>query len=67
MAEGHIVWQKCPDCDGTGINERFASDQYGTGELIDDTCVKCSGSKYVVWGWWSKEEMEIPDFLPTGE
>jgi len=67
MAEGHVIWQKCPDCDGTGVDPKFVGDQYGSGEVIDDTCPKCSGDKYLVWGWQSKDNFELPEFLPEIE
>lgn len=64
MTEGHIIWEKCTYCNGTGTNPKFVGDQYGAGGVIDDTCPKCNGDKYVLWGWMSKDDAEIPDFLP---
>jgi len=62
--DGHIVYQKCPTCDGTGINDKFASDQYGVGSVVEDTCPNCNGDKYVLWGWMTKDDLELPDYLP---
>jgi DnaJ-class molecular chaperone len=64
MADGHAVWQKCPMCNGTGVNIKFISDQYGVGGPGEETCPECSGDKYIVWGWMSKDDQTLPDFLP---
>ena len=65
MADGHIIWQKCPDCSGTGINLKFVGDQYGSGGISEEACPKCAGTKYIEWGWMSKDDQELPDFLPA--
>jgi len=67
MAEGHIVYQKCPTCDGTGINKRVDSNAQGNGSVIEDTCPKCDGNRYLVWGWMTKDDATLPDFLPECE
>jgi len=68
MAEGHIVWKQCPGCDGTGVNPKFVvTDPPGTGSIVDDTCPVCNGNKYLMWGWMSKDNATIPDFLPEIE
>jgi len=64
MAEGHIIWQQCPSCEGTGVNEKFVSDAYGSGGPSEETCPQCDGDRYVLWGWMSKDDRELPDFLP---
>jgi DnaJ-class molecular chaperone len=64
MADGHHVWQKCPTCNGTGVNEKFIGDQQGVGGVVEDTCPTCDGDKYLLWGWMSKDDQTLPDFLP---
>ena len=67
MAEGHIVYQKCPACDGTGIDLAYVSDQYGGGGPSEETCPRCDGDKYILWGWMTKDDATLPDFIPEFE
>ena len=64
MAEGHIVWKQCEYCSGTGVNPKFVGDQDGVGGVVDAECPICGGDKYVLWGWMSKDDATLPDFLP---
>jgi len=62
MADGHIIWKKCPGCKGTGVNPKYVGDEEGG--VVDDTCEVCEGDGYLVWGWMSKDGAALPDFLP---
>ena len=65
MADGHIVWQRCPGCNGTGVDPKFVGNEQGSGSVVNDTCSVCDGDKYLLWGWMSKDDYELPDFLPV--
>lgn len=67
MAEGHHIWQRCPDCSGTGVDAQFVGDAQGVGEVINGICLRCNGDKYLFWGWMSKDDRPLPDFLPDAE
>ena len=67
MADGHFIWKQCPGCLGTGVNPRFISAGESGGAVEEDSCLTCGGDKYIFWGWMSKDDMELPDFLPTVE
>ena len=62
--EGHIVYKKCHGCDGTGISPQYSGDEYGVGEVVDMDCPICGGDKYLLWGWITKDDASLPDFLP---
>lgn len=64
MTEGHYIWQQCPSCRGTGVNEKFVGDADGVGGIVDVNCPTCDGDKYIFWGWMSKDNFALPDFLP---
>lgn len=66
MADGHHIWQKCLNCQGTGVNPKFVGDADGVGGVVDADCSACDGDKYVLWGWMSKDDQTLPDFLPGG-
>lgn len=65
--DGHIVYKRCGSCKGTGVNLKFDDDPSGSGDFIEDDCPICDGNKYVLWGWLTKDDATLPDYIPENE